>query len=175
MNWDAIGALGEIIGALAVVISVIYLSLQIKQNTAATRSLAHQEHFNAAQEFNSVIAASSELADLIVKANDENENITPSERIRLQHHYINVFTLWHSAFENRNKGLLDDSGWRVWNEGSKVVIQSQKAMRDTWKQAGAIYGEKFVEHVNAVLDELGPVTEESGVWSHDFSPLKKNG
>ena len=31
MNWDAIGAVGEIVGALAVVISVIYLAVQIRQ------------------------------------------------------------------------------------------------------------------------------------------------
>lgn len=33
MNWEAIGAIGEIIGALAVFITLIYLSIQIKQNT----------------------------------------------------------------------------------------------------------------------------------------------
>ena len=33
MNWDAIGAIGEIIGALAVVLTLIYLSRQIKENS----------------------------------------------------------------------------------------------------------------------------------------------
>ena len=31
MNWDAIGAVGEIVGAFAVVVSLIYLALQIRQ------------------------------------------------------------------------------------------------------------------------------------------------
>ena len=100
MSWDAIGAIGEIIGAGAVVISVIYLSLQVKQNTSAMRSLTHQEHFNAAQDYNTVIASNPDFAKLIVKADDDNENLTASERIQLSHHYINILTLWHSAFEN---------------------------------------------------------------------------
>lgn len=33
MNWDAISAIGEIIGAVAVVVSLIYLGIQIQQNT----------------------------------------------------------------------------------------------------------------------------------------------
>lgn len=33
MNWDAIGAIGEVVGALAVVISLVYLALQIRQNS----------------------------------------------------------------------------------------------------------------------------------------------
>tara|TARA_B110000858_G_scaffold89247_1_gene103084 strand:- start:5179 stop:5370 length:192 start_codon:yes stop_codon:yes gene_type:complete len=33
MNWDAISAIGEIIGATAVVVSLVYLAVQIRQNT----------------------------------------------------------------------------------------------------------------------------------------------
>ena len=47
MNWDAIGAVGEIIGAVGVIASVMYLALQIKKQTresqmAAMRDLSHQ-------------------------------------------------------------------------------------------------------------------------------------
>ena len=33
MNWDAVGAIGEIVGALAVVITLVYLAIQVRQNT----------------------------------------------------------------------------------------------------------------------------------------------
>jgi hypothetical protein len=38
VNWDAIGAVAEVIGALAVLITLIYLALQIRQNTRAINS-----------------------------------------------------------------------------------------------------------------------------------------
>ncbi len=34
MNWEAIGAIGEVLGALVVVITIGYLAVQIRQNTA---------------------------------------------------------------------------------------------------------------------------------------------
>ena len=37
MNWDAMGAVGEVVGALAVVISIVYLAIQIRQNTQTTK------------------------------------------------------------------------------------------------------------------------------------------
>jgi len=40
MNWDAAGAMGELLGAVVVVISVIYLANQVRQNTVASRSEA---------------------------------------------------------------------------------------------------------------------------------------
>ncbi len=43
MNWDAIGALGEIAGAVAVFASLVYLALQMRQNTRAIRGRAEQE------------------------------------------------------------------------------------------------------------------------------------
>ena len=32
INWEAIGAVGEVVGALAVVVSIVYLAIQIRQS-----------------------------------------------------------------------------------------------------------------------------------------------
>ena len=40
MNWEAAGATGELLGAAVVVISVIYLASQVRQNTTASRAEA---------------------------------------------------------------------------------------------------------------------------------------
>ena len=45
MNWEAIGAVGEVGGAIAVVVTLVYLAGQLKQNTNALRSTSY-EHWN---------------------------------------------------------------------------------------------------------------------------------
>jgi hypothetical protein len=42
MNWDAIGAVAELLGAAGVIVSLGYLAIQIRQNTAALRGNAHE-------------------------------------------------------------------------------------------------------------------------------------
>lgn len=37
MNWEAISAIGEIVGATAVVVTLIYLAVQVRQGTKATQ------------------------------------------------------------------------------------------------------------------------------------------
>lgn len=37
MNWDALGAIGEMLGAIGVIATLLYLSVQIRQNTRAIR------------------------------------------------------------------------------------------------------------------------------------------
>ena len=42
MNWEAIGAISEVVGATAVVITLVYLVVQIRQNTGGIRASAYQ-------------------------------------------------------------------------------------------------------------------------------------
>ena len=39
MNWDALGAIGEMLSAIGVIATLLYLSVQIRQNTRAIRRL----------------------------------------------------------------------------------------------------------------------------------------
>ncbi len=64
MNWEAIGAVGEIAGAAAVFASLVYLSLQIRQNTRAIRGSAERETVSLQQSALQPVAASLELADV---------------------------------------------------------------------------------------------------------------
>ena len=42
LNWEAIGALGEIISAAAVVVTLVYLAGQVRQATRATQAASFQ-------------------------------------------------------------------------------------------------------------------------------------
>ena len=50
MDWEAIGAIGEIIGAIAVLLTIVYLADQIKQNTKAVKAATQQAISDATTE-----------------------------------------------------------------------------------------------------------------------------
>ena len=50
MNWDAVGAIGELLGAAVVVITVIYLASQVRQNTTASRAEALRSFYRLEKE-----------------------------------------------------------------------------------------------------------------------------
>ena len=50
MNWDAIGAIGQILGALAVFITLVYLAIQIRQVRRQMRLSANQARWDALRE-----------------------------------------------------------------------------------------------------------------------------
>ena len=68
LNWDAIGAIGELVGATAVFVSIIYLALQIRQNSTAVRSSgSHNAAYSAIQILES-IGTNRETREIFQKA-----------------------------------------------------------------------------------------------------------
>jgi hypothetical protein len=65
MTIFELGALGEFVGALLLFISVIYVGVQIRQNTKATRAEIYQNRANSAQDFFLDQALNVEIAQLI--------------------------------------------------------------------------------------------------------------
>ena len=43
MNWEAVGAFGEVVGALAVVVTLVYLARQIRGSAAANHVMAYHQ------------------------------------------------------------------------------------------------------------------------------------
>jgi hypothetical protein len=50
MNWEAIGAVGEAIGAFGVILTLGYLALQIRQNTRSLKSASYQSAISSMSE-----------------------------------------------------------------------------------------------------------------------------
>ena len=85
MNWDAIGAVGEIVGALAVVISLIYLATQIRTSNGAVRQASMQEIQNQIAKWQQELFSSEELWNIWIKGNANDQSLSKEElgRFRL--------------------------------------------------------------------------------------------
>jgi hypothetical protein len=64
MNWDAVGAIGELFGALAVVLTLGYLAVQVRQNSQGMKVAAKLEIENNFNEYTNLVLKDSELFNL---------------------------------------------------------------------------------------------------------------
>lgn len=126
MNWDAIGATAETIAAIGVFFSVIYLGLQIRQNTKWLRQQAFQLSTNEIRRYTGRFADSQEITELWLKGVTEHENLDRTEQMRfsmivfeqlsiyatyLQHDEVEMMGLRESAYANVNVWIK--RGWFV--------------------------------------------------------------
>ena len=104
MNWNAIAAVGEIVAAVAVLFSVLYLARQIRQSATASVSDLHQGVSQSFQGINELLAGSPDLEDIIVRGAATREVMTPSETVRFDSFMTNFFNIvenWNRQYSSR--------------------------------------------------------------------------
>ena len=84
MNWDALGAFAEVVGAVGVIASLVYVSIQLKQNTQSIRdSTVHEvvrDYALGVQSLN----ADPELITIFYKGLKDLDSLTELERQRFE-------------------------------------------------------------------------------------------
>jgi hypothetical protein len=162
LSLERFALIAEIVGGFAVIVSVIYLSFQVNQNTSAMRSLTHLQMFDTTTSVNQSISNDPQLASLLVKAANDVSSLSESERIQLTYLYTNYFNMWLVGFENYHSGFLDKKAWTVWDSGMTTLITDQIGSRFTWDSIGHWYAKDFRDHVENVIKIAGPITHATG-------------
>ena len=83
MNWDAVIAVAEIVGVMAVIASLIYVAMQIRQNTAIARANIVHETSVFFSRFYELLASDAELTD-IYRRGLKGDELSENEVIRME-------------------------------------------------------------------------------------------
>ena len=143
--------IAEIVGAVAVVLSVGYLTLEVRRNTAAVESQTSQGLLEMANGRNELIATDVGLADLFLKASRDFEGLTPAERLRYRRWINSGLNIWEHAFYSHAAGTMDDDLWEGYDT-SYMSIVCDRPSRAIWKEIASFFGSAFRAHV----DGIGP-------------------
>ena len=154
MNWEAISGIAETIGALGVIISLLYVGVQIRQNTVAARASNYQQWVDTQVNVNRALSDDPEVASLVDKANQDFSALTSAELLRLQMIFYNHFTQWNVAFTNNNYALVDTEKWELVARGYELFMRQSPALQQMWKYCGFVYDEPFKQHVETLMNDL---------------------
>lgn len=108
MNWDAIGAVGEIVGALAVFVTLLFLAIQIRESNKIARSAASAEIMNGYDGTNEIILDNPHMISLMVKLKDPNSQFTPEEEVEIEHYCYRLYTVHIQAYTAFQNGQVDE-------------------------------------------------------------------
>ena len=64
MDWGAVSAVAEILGAIGVVVTLLYLTRQVRENTASIRRATARDALQSIADFNQFVASDPVLVDL---------------------------------------------------------------------------------------------------------------
>ena len=114
MDWIAVGALAELVGAVAVVVTLLYLAEQARNNTRMARRAATAEAVAAIREANARIPDDLSVSQLFWKGLQGLENLSEDERGQLGIITFNLFKACEHLHYQWVVGAMDPDVWTGW-------------------------------------------------------------
>jgi len=163
MTITELGALGEFVGAIGVVITLIYLAIQIRQNTRAmeeSRRLAlaqtYQLRADALQDMLVRAANSEHVGPILAKLTEAGypedigslDQLSPGERGRFRQWQIAQHVHWDNMFYQYQQGFLDEEYYR-----EEFVVRVRR-LAPVWRALGIVANRRsFDREIERLLGE----------------------
>ena len=112
MNWDAFGAIAELAGALVVVVSVVYLAVQIRHSTRVSKAAAQNAAVTALRDVTKPLAQDAELSRIFRVGLEGVGGLEGEDRIRFFHLAFQFFKGAEGVHFQYVQGVLDEGLWR---------------------------------------------------------------
>jgi hypothetical protein len=150
MNWDALGAIAEVIGAIAIVISLIYVGVQVNDSTRAVRSATANEMSTALSSWYSELGNSREGSEIFWRGMTNPEPLTPEEMFQFVVNAHGIFWLYQAAYYLAEERTLDV-------ELRDSIIKTMLGFRELpgfllyWEQRGGLFKADFRQAVDDML------------------------
>ena len=157
MNIMELGAVGELVGGIAVIGSLIYVGLQVRQSTQAQNNAAVDAAIDTVLTMNNLIASDAELARIMSEGAYDRAALERSEYFRFHLIIRGVFLQFDSVRVKREAGMVHDSLWHSQRAFVLGMLTRPEIARWWQKNAG-----DFSEALGAFITrELDPESGES--------------
>ena len=156
MNWTKASAAAEILSSVAILITLVYLVVEIGQNAEATQADTRQAMLASEQQYLQLFIDSPELSLLTIKPDMSDE-----ERIRLSYLLLTFLRMREINWLQYENGTLDDVTWQTYR--LTLIGQLTASQARTWWQnfpVEAVYGSEFISLVNGLIANV-PVSDLS--------------
>jgi len=142
MTLEALGNLGEFVGSIAVLVSLIYLGIQVKKSTETERTSTYQSIVSDFGRMNQSLASDPELLFLYVKALEEYESLTPPEKARVSQVFYMTFRYFENMYYQHRKGYLEAEVWVGWKR-LMLTYFGRPGFASWWQARRDVFGEPF--------------------------------
>ena len=152
MDWNAIGAVGEVLGAAGVIATLLYLTIQLRQNTRATQAQTVAGVHDSIGSYLLASSQSSELASLWAKADSSGlEALEANEEFQLRGFLAALFYSFLNAHDQMRIGTISEEQWLPYRNTLSGLL-SQRPNREFWEQYRTFLPESFNAEIESLLN-----------------------
>ena len=150
MTLEDLGNIGEFVGAIAVVMSLLYLAIQIRQNTKTVRTSTYQSVLESSHRVNEYLA-DPQRERLYRMGRKDISHLTEDDRAQFGLLVGQIVGFYEGLFLQYQQGVIDDDFFLGrFNTFHRMICQP--GLRVVWEERGRDhFSRSFGERVDALL------------------------
>lgn len=162
VNLSTLSEVSQIISALAVVVSLIYVGAQVNQNTRATQAAMRQSIADNDITYLMTSLDNNIVATALYKqySNKELSELEMSQLTNRQHVNFRVF---ENAFYQYQQGLLERETWSRYRLIIKGLLTNDSAAIKMWSYLQKSFTKSFQEEVLLIVQDKDLMVGDSNV------------
>ena len=150
-------AIRETLTGLGVIASMVFVGMEIRQNTAATQTATAQAIFDSSDALMVAIMSDARLRELLVLGREDPgslDDLSPPDFLLLQQYHLLQFTHMQEAFVHHSEGALTDAVWHLLDTWISQTVPNSPMDRYFWQAlSGPSWGGGFSVYVDSLLDD----------------------
>lgn len=151
---EALGNLGDFIGGIAVIATLLYLAVQVRQNTQLLRANALAVSSAANVSFNHLLGADPGAARVFQVGLEDFATLSGDE----QRPFLNLlrasFTAHEHVFQQDERGLVDEAVWHQ-DRARALGVLALPHVKVWWEQRKHAFHPSFADAIDEAPD-TGP-------------------
>jgi len=162
MNWEAVGAIGEILGAAAVIATLTYLAMQVQQTKEQLRENTNallgagevSGNENTVKQLTALFTDES-LTDIVSRGAKNIGDLNSVEHSRFSNYCQSGMQLLQVTFLQWRRGLLDDEYWSFCLRYTGKSMLRYPGVQQWWKKNSDIYTSDFRNLIDLLFETEG--------------------
>ena len=164
MNWEALGAIGELVGAATVVLTLGYLAIQVRQSGKSSRQQSYHDLVTRRADFFNHMVSSDDVT-AIVLAGLRGDPMDEIKAQRFTSSMFNYVSHFQDVYLQRKSGLIEESVWLAERQFLAAGI-ALPGFAAWWRASTQYYLPDFIAEV-AKIEPIPFVLmdQEAGKWT----------
>jgi hypothetical protein len=155
VNWEAISAIGQIVGAIGVVVSLIYVATEVRSSARATQLASRRSISEIFTQLSRQLAEHPDLRELYYRGLHDFESLEGTDLVGFAQVMLQLFRAYEEAYYGHLEGDVDPRLWRGW-EAAMRDINGYPGVQAYWRSRSHWYSEEFAKYINQLQQTAKP-------------------
>ena len=157
-RFEKISVITEIVGAVAIVISLIFVGVQFTENTRATKSATAASTVATISSWYTEMGNNEHSSSLFYNFMADPDSLTSEERFQVIISLHGLFLSFQNSFYLNQQGTLDSHIQESITKAA-IGVKDQPGFRLFWKLRRELFFPEFQKHIDNIVDTEIEISE----------------